>query len=64
MARPPTLMILIRINDRVRLTKLNSAATWMEALMPFDAMMVSGGVLLVFIIFAGVLAWADRQTRS
>ena len=24
--------------------------------------MVSGGVMLVFIIFAGVLAWADRQT--
>jgi hypothetical protein len=32
--------------------------------MPLDAIVVSGGVLVVFFIFAGVLAWADRQTRS
>jgi cbb3-type cytochrome oxidase subunit 3 len=36
----------------------------MEVLMPFDAMMVSAGVMVVFIVFAGVLAWADRQTGS
>jgi len=31
--------------------------------MPFDAMMVSGAVVVVFVAFAGVLLWADFQTR-
>ena len=32
--------------------------------MPVDAMMVSAGVLLMFLLFAGVLLWGDYQTRS
>jgi len=32
--------------------------------MPVDAMMVSAGVLLTFLVFAGVLLWGDYQTRS
>jgi hypothetical protein len=31
--------------------------------MPIDAMIVSGGVLLMFLVFAGVLLWGDYQTR-
>lgn len=32
--------------------------------MPFDAMMLSLAVLIVFVGFAVVLAWADAQTSS
>jgi len=32
--------------------------------MPADAMMVSVAVLVVFVGFAAVLFWADRQTSS
>jgi hypothetical protein len=31
--------------------------------MPFEAMVMSAVVLAIFIVFAVVLAWADRQTR-
>jgi hypothetical protein len=31
--------------------------------MPFDAMMVSAGVVAMFLVFAVVLLWADLQTR-
>jgi hypothetical protein len=31
--------------------------------MPFDAMMMSGAVIAIFVVFAGVVAWGDRQTR-
>jgi cytoskeletal protein RodZ len=31
--------------------------------MPFDAMVVSAAVVAVFVVFAAVLWWADRQTR-
>ena len=31
--------------------------------MPFDAMIVSLAVTVVFVAFAAVLAWADSQTR-
>ena len=31
--------------------------------MPFDAMVVSAGVTLMFLAFAGVLLWGDYQTR-
>ena len=31
--------------------------------MPFDAMMVSAGVVAMFLSLAGVLLWADLQTR-
>lgn len=32
--------------------------------MPFDAMVVSFAIVAVFAAFAGVLLWADSQTRS
>jgi hypothetical protein len=32
--------------------------------MPADAMMVSVAVLVVFVGFAAVLFWADKQTSS
>ncbi|HEY5130905.1 MAG TPA: hypothetical protein VIJ35_27060 [Bradyrhizobium sp.] len=31
--------------------------------MPFDAMLVSLAVLIMFLAFAGVLLWGDLQTR-
>ena len=31
--------------------------------MPVDAMFLSAGVILVFVIFPVVLAWGDFQTR-
>ena len=31
--------------------------------MPFDAMMVSVAVAVMFLAFAGVLLWGDFQTR-
>ncbi len=31
--------------------------------MPVDAMLVSGAVVVIFVAFAAVIAWADRQTR-
>ena len=32
--------------------------------MPFDAVLLSLAVIVVFLGFAGTLAWADRQTQS
>jgi hypothetical protein len=34
-----------------------------EDVMPFDAMVVSAAVTIMFLAFAGVLLWADFQTR-
>ena len=31
--------------------------------MPFDAVVMSAVVLVTFFVFAGVLAWADYQSR-
>ena len=31
--------------------------------MPFDAMVVSAAVLIIFLAFAGVLLWGYMQTR-
>ena len=31
--------------------------------MPFDAMVMSVLVLVIFFVLAGVIAWADYQTR-
>lgn len=31
--------------------------------MPYDAMVVSAAVVVVFVVFAAVLLWADFQTR-
>lgn len=32
--------------------------------MPTDALLVTIAVVAVFVVFAGVLAWADRQTSA
>lgn len=31
--------------------------------MPFDAMLVSAGVVGMFVVFGAVLLWGDFQTR-
>lgn len=31
--------------------------------MPIDSILVSAGVIAMFVIFAGVLMWGDSQTR-
>ena len=31
--------------------------------MPVDSMLVTAGVVLMFVVFAAVLAWGDLQTR-
>jgi hypothetical protein len=35
----------------------------MEVVMPIDSMLVSAAVTLMFLVFAGVLAWGDFQSR-
>jgi hypothetical protein len=35
----------------------------MEVVMPIDSMLVSAAVILMFLVFAGVLAWGEIQTR-
>jgi hypothetical protein len=32
--------------------------------MPIDSVLVSVAVVAMFVIFAGVLAWGERQTES
>jgi hypothetical protein len=53
---------LIRINDPV-FPKDHVGQKIREVLMPFDALIVSLAVTVVFVGFAAVLAWADRRTR-
>jgi hypothetical protein len=31
--------------------------------MPVDSMLVSAAVILMFVVFAGVLAWGDLQSQ-
>ena len=31
--------------------------------MPIDSMLVSAAVVIMFVVFAGVLAWGQRQTE-
>ena len=32
--------------------------------MPVDSILVSAAVVAMFVIFAGVLAWGERQSRT
>jgi hypothetical protein len=32
--------------------------------MPIDSILVSAGVVAMFVVFAGVLIWGDHQTRA
>jgi hypothetical protein len=34
-----------------------------DVVMPFDTMLVSAAVISMFLVFAGVLAWGEIQTR-
>jgi hypothetical protein len=36
----------------------------MEIPMPIDSMLVTAAIVTMFAVFAGVLAWGERQTRS
>jgi hypothetical protein len=31
--------------------------------MPVDSMLVSAAVVIMFVVFAGVMVWGERQTR-
>ncbi|RTE95027.1 hypothetical protein D6B98_04530 [Bradyrhizobium sp. LVM 105] len=54
---------MISINDAGRLQQ-NNAANYGEGIMPADALLVTVVVVAIFVVFAAVLAWADRQTSS
>ena len=55
---------LIRINyPPAWLRKDNSIVLGREVTKPFDAMLVSEGVVAMFVVFAAVLLWGDYQTR-
>jgi hypothetical protein len=32
--------------------------------MPIDSILVSAGVVAMFVVFAGVLMWGDHQTKT
>jgi hypothetical protein len=53
---------LIRINDRDPSSGI-LFSQFMEVVMPIDSMLVSAAVILMFLVFAGVLAWGEIQTR-
>jgi len=56
---------LIRINNRtVLLSNLPPRSSKEEIGMPFDAILLSLAVTVVFVGFAVALAWADSRTRS
>jgi len=54
---------LISINDAGQLRQ-NNAQNLREGMMPADALLVTIIVVAIFVVFAGTLAWADRQTSS
>jgi len=54
---------LIRVNDQLAsMNKLGESSSW-SLNMPFDGILVSLVVVLIFVAFALVIAWADQQTR-
>jgi len=54
---------LIGVKDRRSTPEVEKCIDSLEVLMPIDALVVSVVVLTIFIAFAGVVAWGDRQTR-
>jgi K+-transporting ATPase A subunit len=55
---------LIRINYLPAWQRKNaSIILGREVTMPFDAMLVSAVVVIMFVAFAAVLLWGDYQTR-
>ena len=53
---------MVRINDN-RFGLEKAGFGFMGIPMPFGAMVMSALVLVIFFVFAGVIAWADYQTR-
>lgn len=53
---------LIRINDHLGILAIMAQVSW-RSVMPFDAVIVSLVVVVIFVAFAGVVAWGDYQTR-
>jgi hypothetical protein len=52
---------LIRINEPP--PDVGNNGLVLEVLMPVDAMIFGLVVAVIFVVFAGVLAWGDHQTR-
>ena len=40
------------------------ASLWEGTAMPTDVAVITAGIILVFIVFAGVLAWADFYSTA
>jgi hypothetical protein len=55
---------LIGIKDRFYRSAILLGENQKEVGMPFESMLVAAAVVTMFVIFAGVLAWGERQTRS
>ncbi|MEH2568699.1 hypothetical protein [Bradyrhizobium sp. AZCC 2289] len=54
---------LIDVKDRLLWFAILSMKS-KEVVMPIDSVLVSVAVVAMFVIFAGVLAWGERQSRS
>jgi hypothetical protein len=54
---------LIGIKDRLAVAAILLGEDQKEVIMPIDSILVTAAVVTMFAIFAGVLAWGERQTR-
>jgi hypothetical protein len=54
---------LIGIKDRLAVAAILLGEDQKEVIMPIDSILVTAAVVAMFAIFAGVLAWGERQTR-
>ena len=55
---------LIGVKDRFFWFAILFERMQKEVVMPIDSVLVSAAVVAMFVIFAVVLAWGDRQTRQ
>jgi hypothetical protein len=55
---------LIRIKARLECFGIIQLVIKREPAMPIDSILISAAVAAMFVAFAGVLMWGDRQTRS
>jgi hypothetical protein len=54
---------LIQVKDDLRRTGIIPPSQGGSP-MPIDSMLVAAGVVVMFVVFAAVLAWGDQQTRT
>jgi len=54
---------LIQLKDDLR-RAVHCFSIKRRTLMPVDSMLVAASVVVMFVVFAGVLAWGDSQTRT